>query len=408
MRILHTADWHLGKSLEKRSRIDEQRKFLDDFIEIAKENDIDLVIIAGDIYDSSNPPAIAEKMFYDTLKKISDNGKRLILIIAGNHDNPERLVASAPLAREHGIIMIGTLKTIIDTGNYGRHKIINSGEGFIEIEINGEKAVILTVPYLSEKRLNEVLYKDMDSDEERIKSYSDRVFSLFDSLKDNYREDTINLLVSHLYAMGSEESGSERSIQLGGSYIVNCECFPKEAQYIALGHVHKPQLVPGTNKKARYSGSPIHYNKKEVSYNKKCFVVDVKANEEANVKEIYFKVYKPIEIWKCENFDDALLKCEENKDRECWVYLEIKVDRYMREDEIKKLKELKKDILEITPIIENIHRDDESAVSLSEKSFEELFIDFYKKERMGEPDKEIIDLFLNLVYEEENGENETN
>lgn len=408
MRILHTADWHLGKSLEKRSRIDEQRKFLDDVIEIAKENDIDLVIIAGDIYDSSNPPAIAEKMFYDTLKKISDNGKRLILIIAGNHDNPERLVASAPLAREHGIIMIGTLKTIIDTGNYGRHKIINSGEGFIEIEINGEKAVILAVPYLSEKRLNEVLYKDMDSDEERIKSYSDRVFSLFDSLKDNYREDTINLLVSHLYAMGSEESGSERSIQLGGSYIVNCECFPKEAQYIALGHVHKPQLVPGTNKKARYSGSPIHYNKKEVSYNKKCFVVDVKANEEANVKEIYFKVYKPIEIWKCENFDDALLKCEENKDRECWVYLEIKVDRYMREDEIKKLKELKKDILEITPIIENIHRDDESAISLSEKSFEELFIDFYKKERMGEPDKEIIDLFLNLVYEEENGENETN
>ena len=408
MRILHTADWHLGKSLEKRSRIDEQRKFLDDFIEVAKENNIDLVIIAGDIYDSSNPPAIAEKMFYDTLKKISDNGKRLILIIAGNHDNPERLVASAPLAREHGIIMIGTLKTIIDTGNYGRHKIINSGEGFIEVEINGEKAVILTVPYLSEKRLNEVLYKDMDSDEERIKSYSDRVFSLFDSLKDNYREDTINLLVSHLYAMGSEEGGSERSIQLGGSYIVNCDCFPKEAQYVALGHVHKPQLVPGTNKKARYSGSPIHYNKKEVSYNKKCLVVDVKANEEANVKEVYFKVYKPIEIWKCENFDDALLKCEENKDRECWVYLEIKVDRYMREDEIKKLKELKKDILEITPIIENIHRDDESAISLSEKSFEELFIDFYKKERMGEPDKEIIDLFLNLVYEEENGENETN
>lgn len=408
MRILHTADWHLGKSLEKRSRIDEQRKFLDDFIEVAKENNIDLVIIAGDIYDSSNPPAIAEKMFYDTLKKISDNGKRLILIIAGNHDNPERLVASAPLAREHGIIMVGTLKTIIDTGNYGRHKIINSGEGFIEIEINGEKAIILTVPYLSEKRLNEVLYRDMDSDEERIKSYSDRVFSLFDSLKDNYREDTINLLVSHLYAMGSEEGGSERSIQLGGSYIVNCDCFPKEAQYIALGHVHKPQLVPGTNKKARYSGSPIHYNKKEVSYNKKCFVVDVKANEEANVKEVYFKVYKPIEIWKCENFDDALLKCEENKDRECWVYLEIKVDRYMREDEIKKLKELKKDILEITPIIENIHRDDESAISLSEKSFEELFIDFYKKERMGEPDKEIIDLFLNLVYEEENGENETN
>lgn len=408
MRILHTGDWHLGKSLEKRSRIDEQIEFLNDFVEIVEKNNIDLVIIAGDIYDSSNPPAIAEKIFYNTLKKISNNGERLILIIAGNHDNPERLVASSPLAREHGIIMVGTLKTIIDTGEYGKHKILNSGEGFIEICINGEKAVILTVPYLSEKRLNEVLYKDMDSDEERLKSYSDRVYSLFDSLKDNYRDDTINLVVSHIYAMGSEEGGSERSIQLGGSYIVNGDCFPKEAQYIALGHVHKPQLVPGTNKKARYSGSPLHYNKKEVSYNKKCFVVDVKAKEETKIDEIYFKVYKPIEVWKCESFDDALLKCEENKDRDCWVYLEIKVDKYIREDEIKKLKDLKKDILEITPILENTYDGEEVAISLEEKSFEELFIDFYKKERMGEPNKETIDFLLDLVYEEGNEENETN
>ena len=408
MRILHTGDWHLGKNLEKRSRIDEQIEFLNDFVEIVERNNIDLVIIAGDIYDSSNPSAIAEKIFYNTLKKISNNGERLILIIAGNHDNPERLVASSPLAREHGIIMVGTLKTIIDTGDYGKHKVINSGEGVVEVCINGEEAVILTVPYLSEKRLNEVLYKDMDSDEERLKSYSDRVYSLFDSLKGNYREDTINLVVSHLYAMGSEEGGSERSIQLGGSYIVNGDCFPKEAQYIALGHVHKPQLVPGTNKKARYSGSPLHYNKKEVSYNKKCFVVDVKAKEEAKIEEVYFKIYKAIEVWKCESFDEALLKCEENKDRECWVYLEIKVDKYMREDEIKKLKDLKKDILEITPILKNIDEDEEVAISLEEKSFQELFIDFYKKERMGEPNKETIDFLLDLVYEEGDEENETN
>ncbi len=408
MRILHTGDWHLGKSLEKRSRIDEQIEFLNDFVKIVEENNIDLVIIAGDIYDSSNPPAVAEKIFYNTLKRISKDGERLILIIAGNHDNPERLVASAPLAREHGIIMVGTLRAIIDTGDYGKHEVINSGEGFVEVCINREKAIILTVPYLSEKRLNEVLYKDMDSDEERLKSYSDRVYSLFDFLKENYREDTINLVVSHLYAMGSEEGGSERSIQLGGSYIVNGDCFPKEAQYIALGHVHKPQIVPGTNKKARYSGSPLHYNKKEISYNKKCFIVDVKAKEEAKIKEIYFKVYKPIEIWKCESFEDALLKCEENKNRNCWVYLEIKVDRYMREDEIKKLKNLKKDILEITPILENTYDNEESAISLEEKSFEELFVDFYKKERVGEPDKKIIDFLLALVYEQGEEKDETN
>ena len=399
MRILHTGDWHLGKNLEGASRMDEQELFLNDFVDIVEKNKVDLVIIAGDVYDNSNPPARAEKMFYDTLKKLSKNGERLILVIAGNHDNPERLVAAGPLAMEHGIIMSGTPKTVIQCGEYGQHKVINSGEGFIEVEINNEKAVILTVSYPSEKRLNEVLYGEMDSDEDRVKTYGERIKSLFDSLEKNYRSDTINLVVSHLFAMGSEEGGSERSIQLGGSYIVNGSCFPKEAQYIALGHVHKPQIVPGTNKKARYSGSPLHYNKKEINITKKCFIIDVKANEECVVNEIELKIYKPIEIWKCESISDAIDKCEENKDRNCWVYLEVKCDRYIREDEIKKMTGIKRDILEIIPKLQS-DEEDESAVTIQEKSFEEIFREFYKKERNIEADDEVVNLLLKLVSEE--------
>lgn len=399
MRILHTGDWHLGKNLEGSSRMDEQELFLNDFVDIVEKNKVDLVIIAGDVYDNSNPPARAEKMFYDTLKKLSKNGERLILVIAGNHDNPERLVAAGPLAMEHGIIMSGTPKTVIQCGEYGQHKVINSGEGFIEVEINNERAVILTVSYPSEKRLNEVLYGEMDSDEDRVKTYGERIKSLFDSLEKNYRSDTINLVVSHLFAMGSEEGGSERSIQLGGSYIVNGSCFPKKAQYIALGHVHKPQIVPGTNKKARYSGSPLHYNKKEINITKKCFIIDVKANEECVVNEIELKIYKPIEIWKCESISDAIDKCEENKDRNCWVYLEVKCDRYIREDEIKKMKGIKKDILEIIPKLQS-DEENESAVTIQEKSFEEIFREFYKKERNIEADDEVVNLLLKLVSEE--------
>ena len=399
MRILHTGDWHLGKNLEGASRMDEQELFLNDFVDIVEKNKVDLVIIAGDVYDNSNPPARAEKMFYDTLKKLSKNGERLILVIAGNHDNPERLVAAGPLAMEHGIIMSGTPKTVIQCGEYGQHKVINSGEGFIEVEINNERAVILTVSYPSEKRLNEVLYGEMDSDEDRVKTYGERIKSLFDSLEKNYRSDTINLVVSHLFAMGSEEGGSERSIQLGGSYIVNGSCFPKKAQYIALGHVNKPQIVPGTNKKARYSGSPLHYNKKEINITKKCFIIDVKANEECVVNEIELKIYKPIEIWKCESISDAIDKCEENKDRNCWVYLEVKCDRYIREDEIKKMKGIKKDILEIIPKLQS-DEENESAVTIQEKSFEEIFREFYKKERNIEADDEVVNLLLKLVSEE--------
>ena len=401
MKILHTGDWHLGKNLEGQSRMDEQERFLEDFIDIVKDNDIDLVIIAGDIYDSSNPPARAEKMFYDTLKKLSLGGERMTLVISGNHDNPDRLVAAGPLAREHGIVMVGTPKSVVPVGIYGKNEVVDSGEGFIEISINGENAVILTVPYPSEKRLNEVLYSTMDDEEEKMKSYSDRIFSLFDGLKKHYRKDTINLVTTHLFAMGSEEGGSERSIQLGGSYIVDGSCFPKEAQYIALGHVHKPQIVPGTERRARYSGSPIHYNKKEINFTKKCFVIDAKAGEPCDITDIELKVYKPIEVWKCNGVEEAINKCEENKDRECWVYLEITTDRYIREDEIKMMKDIKSDILEIMPKISSADGEEDDVENFKEKSFEEIFRDFYFKEREVEPSDEVVDTLLSIISEED-------
>lgn len=398
MRILHTGDWHLGKNLEGISRMDEQEEFLNDFVKIVEENNIDLIMIAGDVYDNSNPPARAEKMFYDTLKKLSKNGERLTLVISGNHDNPDRLVAAGPLARDHGIIMVGTPKTVVSCGEYGKHKVLASGEGYVEIEINNEKAVILTVPYPSERRLNEVIYNYMEDEEDKSKSYSSKIFSLFDSLKNHYREDTINLVMTHLFAMGSEESGSERSIQLGGTFIVDGTCFPKEAQYIALGHVHKPQIVPGTERKARYCGSPIHYNKKEISFEKKCFIVDVKVNEECNIEEIDIRVYKPIEVWKCSSIEEAILKCDENKDRDCWVYLEISTDRYIREDEIKQMKDLKKDILEIMPKVKGV--DEEVEINISDKSFDDIFKKFYVKERGTPPEDEVVELLLSIINEE--------
>lgn len=400
MRILHTADWHLGKNLEGHSRLEEQEAFCNDFVSMVEEHQIDMVIIAGDVYDTSNPPAKAEKLFYDTLKKLSKNGERLTLVIAGNHDNPERLVAAGPLAMEHGIIMVGTPKTIVPVGAYGLHKVVDSGEGYVEVEVNGEKAVILAVPYPSEKRLNEVLYGELEEEEERLQSYSDRIHNLFEHLSKHYREDTINLVVSHLFAMGSEEGGSERSIQLGGSYIVNGSCFPKEAQYIALGHVHKPQIVPGTGRRARYSGSPIHYNKKEISFEKKCFLVEVKAGEEAEVSELIVPVYKPIEVWKCIGVEEALALCEENKDRECWVYLEVTTDSYIREDQIKSMKDTKKDILEIMPKLSMVEWEEKQEVSISELRFDEIFKSFYKKERGVDAEEELVELLLSIVNEE--------
>lgn len=400
MRIIHTSDWHLGKTLEGFSRMEEQEEFIQEFIEIVDKNNIDLVIISGDIYDNSNPPAKAEKLFYKTLKKISNNGNRAVLIIAGNHDNPERLVASSPLAYEQGIMIFGTPKSSIQKGQCGNFKVIDSDEGYVEIEINKEKAVIITLPYPSEKRLNEVFIDDLD-EKERKKSYSEKVGEIFNKLSEKYRKDTINIATAHLFVTGGESSDSERSIELGGSLAVDKDKLPLKAQYIALGHLHKTQIVKGTNKKAIYSGSPIQYSKSERNNSNCAFIIDVKSGEEADISKVFFRNYKPIELWKCNSIEEAIEKCEENREKNSWVYLEIKTDRVLYQEEIKKIKELKKDIIEIKPVIKGEEESNKEYENMTEKSMKEIFLEFYKKSRSVEPTEELTDLFLSVVCEEE-------
>jgi len=415
MRILHTSDWHLGKTLEQYSRLEEQEEFLEEFIEIVQNNNIDLVLIAGDIYDNGNPPAKAEKMFYSTLKNITKGGKTAVLVVAGNHDNPERLVAASPLAYEHGVILLGEPKSIARQGVFGEFntereydfKIIESGEGYIEISIRGEKAVIITLPYPSEKRLNEVLSKEIN-DEDRQKSYSDRIGDLFKQLSFKYRDDTVNLVVSHLYVMGGEESGSERSIQLGGSLSVSPTKFPDKAQYCALGHLHRPQKVPGTKGKIRYSGSPIQYSKSEINYSKGAYIVDVKAGKEAEISDILFRNYKPIEVWKCDNVEEALEKCKLEGEKNIWVYLEIKTKEIISTENIKEMKRLRVDIVSIQPILEGIDEEEDLLINLREKTMEEMFKEYFIRAKGGlEPSKEIMELFLSIALDEEGPIDET-
>lgn len=278
MRLIHTADWHLGKHIEGHSRLEEQELFLEDFVNIVKERDADVVLIAGDIYDSSNPPAKAEQLFYDTLKKISDGGRRLTIVIAGNHDNPERLVSATPLAMEHGIIMVGTPKTVIPKGQYGSWKVCRSGEGYIRIEKKSEQAVVLTVPFPSEKRLEEVLYSEMESEEMQLETYNERLRCLFERLADQFEEETVNIIVSHLFVMDSLEEGSERNIQLGGSYLADPDIFRSLQIMWHLGIFTDRKVFRDT----RIFAIPVHRSsigkEKNVTKNRCCVWISERVN----------------------------------------------------------------------------------------------------------------------------------
>lgn len=407
MRIVHTADWHLGKTLEGKSRLEEQESFLKFFIEKCNELEPDIILHAGDIYDTPNPPAKAEILFYDALKKLSRGGKCINIVIAGNHDSPERISSAGPLAMEHGIIMCKSLKTAVLPGKYGKHEVIDSGEGWLELAIGEERAVLIYLPYPSEKRLDEILYGEEEDEKQRQSSYSERVGEIFRNLAKHFRENSINLALSHLFLSGSESAGSERAGSLGGSFLVSANALPKEADYIALGHIHKPQFVPGTGKKACYSGSPIHYHKGEIGFCKKFMVFDLcidaekKMKGEGRIWEVDIPVFKPIRIWKAASIEEAQRLCEQNAKEESWVYLEVETERYIREHEIKEMRSCKKDILEIRPVIGELQGAEEE-ISPESLSFGEQFVEFYKATQKLEPQKELVELLMKILEEDEN------
>ncbi|OON97058.1 MAG: exonuclease SbcCD subunit D [Candidatus Epulonipiscioides saccharophilum] len=396
MRILHTSDWHLGKTLSGYSRMEEQEEFLKDFVQLAYSNNVDLVIIAGDIFDSSDPPPKAEAMFYNTLEQLSKNGERLVLVIAGNHDNPNKLVVANPFTKKHGIIVVGKPKTIVPEGLYGQHYVKNSGEGFIEIDVNGEKAVILIVPYPSEKRLNEIVVDNINGGQ--AQSYVHRMRTLFQKGSEKYRSDTINLAVSHLFSSGNELD----CISLGKNCFIPGKYFPPKAQYIALGHIHKSQIVPGTNNRARYSGSPIHYTKQHLDEKKLCLLVDVKVGQDCSVTELPLKIYKPIEIWSCDSVAAAIEKCELNQSKNCWVYLRIKTDRPILNMEKNKMKSIKNDIINIFPVFPDQSLLDENFdpyLLAEEQNILNLFKAFYLKRTNNIANDDTIALFNSFMEE---------
>ena len=396
MRFIHTSDWHIGKNLEGHSRLEEQEKFCNDFIKIVETNNIDMVIIAGDVYDTSNPPAGAETLFYKTICKLADNGNRCVLVIAGNHDNPERLSAITPLAKEQGIIILGYPLSSTTKLKYNGYEIVEAKEGYMKLDIKGEKVCVITLPYPSEKRLNDAI-RGVESEEELQKTYSSKIGDIFRKLEENFEEDSINIAVSHLFVCGGDPSDSERQIQLGGSLVVDKHDLPQKSQYTALGHLHKPQKA-SERLNVYYSGSPLQYSVKENMYAKGANIVEIHAKENPVITPIYFNNYKPIEIFKCDGIEEALKVCEENKDRDIWSYFEIKTEEVISQDNIKKMKSYLKDIVEIKPIITSEY--EENNIDVKEKSMSQLFNDFYKFKEKCEPRGELMDLFLNIVSEE--------
>jgi exonuclease SbcD len=391
MRVLHTADWHLGRTLEGRSRLAEQEAFLDQLNEIVREEAIDLVLIAGDIYDSVNPPAAAESLYYDALARLSEHGKRQVAVIAGNHDHPDRVAAATPLAARHGVSLVGMPQGDAVTVNVAR---------------TGERAVIAALPYPSESRLNELLSVSMD--EEALRSaYTDRIGTLLRKMAGAFRPEAVNLAMSHLYVLGGSESESERPIQVGGAYTVHPSALRIGQQYTALGHLHRPQRVDG-DETIRYSGSPLAYSFSEAGQAKSVMIFEAAPGAPIVPRELYLTCGRPLVRWACAGgLAEVHQWLAEGRDGNAWIELELALTEGLTMEQIAALRTSREGLVQIRPVYAGQGRSEDAAEVRSRGSVppDELFRRFYSRQNNGaEAEEELVRLFLELLGDEESEE----
>lgn len=390
MRILHTADWHLGRSLEGRSRLEEQAQFLDELVKIVEEEKIDVVLMAGDAFDTVNPPAAAESLFYESISRLSNGGKRPISIIAGNHDNPDRLSAASPLAHGQGIQLLGLPTMDVQT---------------IYVPSTNETLKLAALPYPSESRLAEVLSESHEELMLRDK-YDQRIQGIFEQMSKAFTPETINIAMSHIYVTGGSSTDSERPIEVGGAYTVAATSLPEAAQYVALGHLHRPQMVPRAKTMARYSGSPLAYSFSEAGYAKSVTILDAKPGQPVEMSEVFLSSGRPLVRWKAkEGLAQVYSWLDEGKDANAWVDLEIHVTNALSIEEIHRLRKYHSGLIHIRPVFEELEKDKLERTVSTNTPIDELFARFYEKQTGGaKPEPELTRLFLELITEDEDEE----
>lgn len=245
MKILHTADWHIGKVLHKQSLADEMGLFLDWLLELIESEEIDLLLISGDIFDVANPAVKDRKVYYNFLSKLIGGGTQII-ITGGNHDSIALLDAPQEILEHINVSVIGGAREHIE-------------EEIIEVKGNSGNVelIVAAVPFLRDKDLRSE--SDNSEGKDRSTVLREGIASHYakagEICAEKYKE-LPALAMGHLYAKGVSTSESERDIHIGNAAAVESNIFPSTFGYVALGHIHRPQMIGGS-KMIRYSGSPI-------------------------------------------------------------------------------------------------------------------------------------------------------
>lgn len=273
MRLLHTSDWHVGKAIRRNSRADEHQAVIDEIVALVGERQVDLVIVAGDLFDTASPTAESEAMVYRGLLDMARAGAQ-VAVIAGNHDNARRLRAVAPVFEAAGRVHLVTEPARPDEGGVLRL----AGPG-------GEEVRLALLPFVSQRGV--VRAKDLmeAAAYENAQAYAERMRLLIEALCAGFEADTVNILAAHAFVHGGRLGGGERAVHFVEDYALSAQAFPATAGYVALGHVHRPQKIPGAAP-IWYCGSPLQLDFGEEDQAKQVNLVDIEPGKPPTVTAV--------------------------------------------------------------------------------------------------------------------------
>jgi len=379
MKILHLSDLHIGKIVLEQSMLEDQKYMLNQIIEKIKEEQIELVLISGDIYDRSVPPSDAVTVLSNFLKVLIKDLKLKVCIIAGNHDSKERLGFGSEIFADDGLFICADYN-----GNLRK----------IELEDKYGKLNVYMLPYIKPIEVKKY-FEDIE-----INTYHEAVKQVIEKEKINKKER--NIILSHQFVTaGNEEperSESEISV-LGGTENVDVSCY-KDFDYIALGHIHGPQRIGQDN--ARYAGTILKYSFSEVNQKKSLTIIDFKEKGDLKIELIPLKPLRDMRVIK--GPIEELIK-EENyigTNREDYIRAIITNEEPVY-DAIGKIKKIYPNTLRLdtenTKMLNNLEGQVSNLDNIKKKDELELFNEFYKLQHNQELNEEQVEIMKKVIKE---------
>ena len=378
---------------------------LDEICQIADREAVDVVLIAGDLYDTYNPPIEATELFYKAVKRLANGGKRAVVAIAGNHDSPDRIEAPDPLARECGIIFAGLPHSEVRTFRLDDGiEVSKSAPGFIELKLpNCDFPLrLLLTPYANEGRLR----KDLGSEHPEAQ-LREILAGHWQSLVDEYCDTNgLNMMVAHLLMMSHGDTPPDENTDeekaMGPASVIHTQNLPQGLDYVALGHIHTFRNMTGGPCPAVYSSSPLAFSFPSRGQNneagkKHIVIVEGEPGKEISYRSIALESGMPLYRRKFPSVETALEWLDENQ--ECYVELHIETTDFLSAEARKSIMAAHPRVVGPIPaFIKGEGNSDEESNSIDLKlGREELFRRYFLASKGVEANDELMELFREVA-----------